>query len=453
MKYLQYIISIFVVALSSYLIGMNTQQVLAITVLSSFILGTLFYWQFRLAFGLLGIAILLFTGLIDIPHLIEFASIDIILFLAGMMIIVGYLEKSHFFEFIIANVLARFEDRPKILVFILLLFSGLSAALVDEVTSILFILSIIFSITNKLDINPIPFVIMAVFATNIGSSATVVGNPVGVMIALKGNLSFFEFLRWATPISFISLILISIILSFYYKNYINEFEKKLKEVRHVMKVPSHEKILISGLIFLFTLTLLISHHFIEEIFHLQKNSVLITAALLGAGIVLLLEGYNARSFFEAHVDFWTLLFFMLLFASVGALKYVGVTDFIASLFLNFSGNNYLITMLTIMLSGGILSALLDNVLAVATFIPIIQKLAEFGINDFYLWWSLLFSATFFGNMTIIGSTANIIAMSSLERRNMKTPGFFEWLKIGVICTIPTITLAFLLLYAQVLFFK
>ena len=163
------------------------KQVIATLIFLLILLGTLFYWKFRLAFAFCGIAVLLAGNLLDIPHVLEFAGLDIILFLVGMMTIIGYLEESHFFEYLVAKTVDKIGERPFILVGSLMVLASVFAALVDEVTSILFMMSTVFHITKRYKVNPIPFILMTVFATNIGSSATAVGNPIGVMIAFTGR--------------------------------------------------------------------------------------------------------------------------------------------------------------------------------------------------------------------------------------------------------------------------
>ena len=193
--------------------GLTGEQVLSVAVFSSFIVGTLLFWPFRLAFALTGIAVLLGTGLLDTAHLIEFASLDVILFLIGMMIIIGYLENNHFFEAVLDKILPYIGHSAKRLMVALMAISFVSAALVDEVTSILFMAAITLRLCRHYKLDPIPFIIMVVFATNIGSGASVVGNPIGVLIALRAGLSFPDFLRWATPIAALAWV-VTVFLSF-----------------------------------------------------------------------------------------------------------------------------------------------------------------------------------------------------------------------------------------------
>ncbi len=286
-------------------------QVASITVFTGLISGTLLYWRFRLAFALAGIATLMVFGLLTTGTFIEFAGLDIILFLVGMMIVIGYLEERHFFEYLLEKILKGVGNNPTKLVVILMLMSAMFAALVDEVTSILFMTATVLHLTSKLKINPIPFVMIIVFATNIGSSATVVGNPVGVLIALRAELSFTDFLRWATPISLVGLA-IAIPLSLWY------FSKDIKNLGRAMTtspttatkngrngiaaiadegsaatIPGtdvpRKSVKIPWILFLGTIAGLVVHGPVEELLGLEKNVMLLGTALAAASVTLFIN--------------------------------------------------------------------------------------------------------------------------------------------------------------------
>ncbi|MEM4707355.1 MAG: SLC13 family permease [Candidatus Anstonellales archaeon] len=341
------------------------------------------------------------------------------------------------------------SGKPKFMLAFILFISAVFAAIVDEVTSILFMLSILLALTGKLRINPAPFIIMVVFATNIGSSATAIGNPIGVMIALKGGFSFSDFIANATPIS-ISVLVVAILLCFIiFRKEISEMEKRVIDMKNEKlfeKVYMDFSIFRSILVFLLVFALLVFHHQIEEMLHLQKNNMLLGAAFLGAGLAILFEREKARSLVETRVDWWTLTFFIMLFSSVGALKYVGVTSWAAQRIIAQFGNDLEVLTAVIMFSSGLLSAMLDNVLAVASFIPVLESMKELGISSSVFWWALLFGGTLFGNLTVIGSTANIVAVGIAERNWGIKIGFLEWLRAGFIVTLFTTFVALGLVY-------
>jgi Na+/H+ antiporter NhaD/arsenite permease-like protein len=338
------------------------------------------------------------------------------------------------------------------LVFIMLFLSALFAAIVDEVTSILFMLSIVLSLCSRLRINPVPFVIMTVFATNIGSSATAIGNPVGVMIALNAKLSFGDFLEHATPIALASFAAMLIACFFIFKKEIEEFALRSREIsiKDLFEAHTSGNKLLDAAFFAAVFSALVFHAQLESALGVEKNSMLLGVALGAAGIVLLLEGKDARHFVETKVDWWTLFFFMLLFASVGALEQSGVMEIAAKSFSSVFGESRLLASGAVMLLSGLLSAALDNVLAVAVFIPLVHDLQASGIGGTYLWWSLLFGATMFGNLTMIGSTANIIALGLIEKRGLPRISFFQWLKVGAAITAITASVSFVLVYLQYL---
>jgi len=452
-----YVAGIIGMVFASSFLGISVRQMMAVAGFSSIFFGAIFFWQHRLAFALLGISFLLATGLIDVPHIIEYAGIDIILFLIGMMIIVGFLEERKFFDKMVNKLMLLVDMNGKRLMILILAVSWLSAALVDEVTSILFMAGAMFAITSRYKLNPIPFIIMVVFATNIGSSATVIGNPIGIIIAMRSGLGFMDFIRWAMPISFIVFILNTVLCFIYFAKPIAQLhdavalhKKEREAFEHDLKKESEIKssAIVPGLLFTGVILSLVFHAQVEHILGLQKNSMLLGTALAGAGISLVLCWQRCRHLVEHRVDWWTLCFFLFLFASVGALKYHGITDAIASSISKNVGNNVPLLMTVFVWSSGLLTSVMDNVLAVATFVPILKDIGAMGIPTFPLWWSILFGSTILGNLTIIGSTANIVAIGMMEKGDLGKVGFLEWLKAGAIIAIPCLLLAHILLLVQ-----
>lgn len=429
------------------------KQIIATSIFLLILLGTLFYWKFRLAFAFSGIAVLLAGNLLDVPHVIEFAGLDIILFLVGMMTVIGYLEDNHFFEYLVAKVVDKVGERPYLLIGILMVLATLSAALVDEVTSILFMMSTTFHLTKRYKLNPIPFLLMMVFSTNIGSSATAVGNPIGVMIALRAGLTFADFLRWAAPISVICLVVNICLCFLLFKKPMNELKQKMKKSGEELHEAAHVRhtrvgIRICWILFLSTVACLVMHHHFEEVLHLKKNTLLIGTSLFFGAVAIFLKAENARDFFVARVDWWTLTFFMALFASVGTLKYVGVTEQIAKGMIHVAGGGavFLLNIFTAAIC--LLTGFMDNVLAVATFIPILSDIEKIGIYIYPFWWAMLFGGTMYGNLTVVGSTANIVAMGMLEKETGQHIKFMDWMKPGFIVSTLTIVVAMSLLYLQ-----
>ena len=461
-KYILYPVILGCISITVSFAGLNAEQIASVTIFASLIVGTLLFWRFRLAFALVGIAAMLGLGLLDTDTMIEFAGFDMILFLVGMMIVVGFLEEKKFFEHLLGKIMRGVGNNPVKLVVVLMLMSALFAALVDEVTSILFMTATVLHLTGKLRISAIPLVMMTVFATNIGSSATVVGNPVGVLIAMRAELTFMEFLRWATPISVAGLAVAIPLSLLYFRKYISKMGEALRMQKSedlldedVIASSSKgevsvqkEKFRIPWIIFIGTIAALVAHSPMEEALGLEKNVLLPGVAFAAAGIVLFLNHSKAREMVEKRVDWWTLAFFIFLFASVGTMKMLGVTTVLAEGMYDISGNDETNLYFLFVPITSILSALMDNVLAVATFIPVVHEFGDMGVDNYPFWWGMLFSGTFFGNLTLIGSTANIVAIGMLERRKRGNITLKEWIKPGAVISVPTMALAAMLVYLQ-----
>ncbi|MEM4560895.1 MAG: SLC13 family permease [Candidatus Caldarchaeum sp.] len=449
-KIIRYALVLAGVYVLSSLLKLNTAQTLSLIVLGGLIGATLLFWRFRLVFAFFALTFMLAANLIDVELLIEYAHLDTILFLASMMIVVGYLEEARFFEFVIDKLQFILGNRPRTLVVFFMIMSAVLVALVDEVTSILIMVAILLDFTTRYNLNPVNFIMMSIFATNIGSAATVIGNPVGILIAFQADLGFLDFLRWSTPISAIALI-VCIAINLYL------FRRDISQLAAAMNADSGQAVLVENddkpdvrlpaAVFLLMIATLVLHAKIEEVLGLEKNVMLLGAPLFFAGFVLLLERDRARELVERRIDWWTLLFFMTFFASVGTLVHTGATKVFAGMILEM-GVDIPIIMLLLTFLAGLMSAFMDNVLAVATWIPVIKTLGEFGINTFPLWWTMLFAGTFWGNLTIIGSTANIVAVGLLEKRERIHITLRQWIVAGSATTFPTVLIAFLLLLLQ-----
>lgn len=414
------------------------------------------FWRFRLAFALIGVFILMGARLLDVPTFIEFASLDVIVFLICMMTVIGFLEERRFFEVVVDRVLEFGGGSARRLVLILMLMSALSAALVDEVTSILFMMSAVITLAGRFQVGLLPLMLITVFATNLGSSATVVGNPIGVLIALNSGYGFLDFLRWATPPAILATLVTFAACSVYYRDFLRELEGKLKEARllraRAVNNPDHGETTkldrVALLVFLGVIGGLVLHTPIEELLGLKKNTMLIGVAMAGAGAVLLIERERARTLIERRVDWWTLTFFMLFFASVGTLRYTGVTQVISRALEGFFVLDEVVWVPLFYVVIGLMSAFMDNVLAVAFWIPVVQELLNAGIVSPIIWWAMLMAGTYIGNLTMIGSTANIVAIGMIERQKLGHVTFREWLKPGLIGSVPASIVAIVWLLLQ-----
>ncbi|MFC2007915.1 SLC13 family permease [Chloroflexota bacterium] len=439
-EFLIYLIINTAIATGLYFLLDNISQIIAGTIFLALVIGTLMFWRFRVAIAFVGIVLLLITGTIDLEHTIEFMSLDVILFLVGMMVIVGLLRQSGFFRWLLAKGMKLSKFEPNRLMAVILFLAALMAAMVDEVTSILFVTALVLDLCDFFEVNPVNYVISVVLATNIGSSWTVLGNPIGILIALRSGLTFEDFLATAFPVGLVSLVALVVIVLIWQRKDLRLLREKVhaksKESEKGFlddwaKVKDRKLFTGSAVIFILVIISLALHYRLETALGLQHNTLLVATSILGAGIVMMWQRSKARDFIQKDVDWWTLIFFMFLFAKAGALKYVGLTDVISDALAGLAGggSSAPLTVLVLWLSG-FLSAAMDNVVVVAAMVPVMQSLAP-KIGSPVLWWALLFGGCYGGNMTMVGSTANIVALGILETRKGHHMTLKYWMKIGI----------------------
>ncbi len=435
---------------AGFWVGLSVHQSLIVSIFSTSILGTLFFWDFRLSFVFIGSGLLLSMNAVHLDDFIRFASLDVILFLISMMIIVGMMKEAGLFTWLVTLVLRIKNLNGTKLYVLTMLTSAFLSGLMGEVASIIVVVTVILDICDFLEIDPIPLIISSIIATNVGSAATVLGNPVGVLIAARGKLSFEDFLTHALPVSVLALILAVGVVLVYYRKSIAEICDKLKDYQddksflYLISIPPDHRAKVSIGIFAVTILLISLHKRLEMLLGLVDNTLLFMIPVISAGVVMAYRHDKARHYIEHEVEWPSILFFMFLFAQAGVIQSTGIAGFLAQKMIGSIGNYPQVLSGIVLMTSGFLSSGVDNVVAVASYVPIVQSLGELHVNMKSLWWALLFGACFGGNITLIGSTANIVALGLLEKeRNLKV-NFFQWLRIGFIVGVLTMFLAMLL---------
>jgi len=448
----------FLIALLGRLIGFNSQQSLVSGIFSITILGAILFWEFRLSFAFLGSSLMLLLGLATLEEFILSSSWEIIFFLLGMMILVAALKELGVFTWLLSRALCMKNMNAKKFLLALTFTSALMACVIDEVSSILFMIMVIFELSDYFEINPIPFVMASVLATNIGSTGTVIGNPIGIFIAAKSGLTFEDFITHSFPVMIVSLVVLYGALIAILKKPLKELDSKIKMYKpneflvRLLSVPPEIKLRIGFAILALTLLAISLHHRIELMLGLKDNTVLLIIPLISAAFVMIWRRQRARTYVESGVEWWTMLFFIFLFAQSGILAKTGATQVVAHRLTEAVGESQNALTGLVFLGSGIVSSFLDNVVVVAASIPIIEDLIAIDPLRGILWWALLFGACFGGNLTIIGSTANIIAIGTLEKDKKATIKFFEWIKLSIfptVCTMVFVLLFLIFIYAHI----
>ena len=451
LKFIFLFLLVILVGFISQRLGLNTQQITAVSIFSASVFATLLFWDLRVAIAFLGVAILLITKTVDLENMIKFASLEVILFLVGMMVLVGVLKEVGFFAWLVTLFLRIRNLTGKKFILAISILSALFACCVDEVTSIIFMVAAILEICDYFEVEPTPYIIISIIATNIGSSGTVLGNPIGILIASKSGLTFEDFILKAFPIMLICLLSAIFLVTFWYRKAIKNLNEKIKEsqanemlIRLISVPPERQLKLVLG-IFGLTLLFIALHHRLELLWKLETNTLLLSIPLLSAGCVMIWRWRRARDYIEKDVEWWTLLFFLLLFAKAGTLKYTGATEVLARKITSLVRGNpsALISMILWTSMAG--SSILDNVVLVAAFIPVVQSLKDLGFALQPLWWALLFGGCLGGNITLVGSTANIVALGILEKERNIRINFFRWFWVGLTVGVVTTGIVWLAL--------
>ena len=441
-----HVISFFLVLIVMYALlsclRLSTNQMISVLVFVSTVAGTLLFWNFRLAFALGGVGALMASKILSLNLMIDYMSLDVVVFLVSMMIIVETTERTGIFR-ATGNYLVKISNNsPRRLIVSFMLLAALLAALIDEVTAILIIGAIVIETCQRLKLDLKPFMLSTVFAINIGSAATVLGNPVGVLIAFKAGLSFEDFLVWATPVVLVCLgATILIVLTYFRKQLVSLDSSVYPETQTQFDCKRNRKCQLSLCLFLFTLVLVGLHVRLESFLDLEKNTLLLAIPFIGAALALTMHHKEAKEIVEGGVDWWTLLFFMFLFAKAATLEQTGVIDRAAEGIIKIADGNELVLSSILTWPMLFLSGTIDNVPLIAALIPIVHAIEQNGIVVYPYWWTILFVGCFGGNLTLVGSTANIVALGQMEKKIGGSIGFIEWFKIGLIVCVVTLAIA------------
>lgn len=369
---------------------------------------------------------------------------DVIFLLFGMMIIVSVLRQTGVFEYIAIWSAKRAKGSPLRIMILLVLVTAMASALLDNVTTVLLIAPVTLLVCDRLAINPAPFLIAEVFASNIGGASTLVGDPPNIIIASRAGLSFNDFLVHMTPIVIIVMVVFIVMLPRLFRG---SFDVDSDRVADVMSLEEREAIRDPGLLIKcgVVLVLVFAAFILHSVVHIEPSIV----ALLGAGILILISRLE-RSDYLSGVEWETLLFFVGLFIMVGALVKTGVVDELARAATEATGGNALLTVMLILGVSAPVSGIIDNIPYVATMTPIVSELAS-AMPDLAhqdaLWWALALGADFGGNLTAVGASANVV-MLGIARRADTPISFWEFTRKGAIVTAMSIALSALYLWLR-----
>lgn len=379
----------------------------------------------RTVAALVGAALVVLTGIIDLEKAVDAIDFNTIGLLVGMMIIVGVTRHTGVFEFLAIKAAKNSKGEPLRIIAALALVTAVLSALLDNVTTVLLIVPVTFAIARQLEITPLPFLITEIIASNVGGTATLIGDPPNIMIGSATALGFMDFVFNLTPVVLVIYVLTIPLLQIIYRN---QLSAKEDLQANIMQLDEHEELKDPLLLrkSLIVLTLTILGFVLHQYVHLESSVI----ALSGATLLLLITKEDPEH--ALQIVEWTVIFFFIgLFVVVGALKEVGVIEAVARWSLGITGGNVLPTGILILWLSAVSSSFVDNIPFVATMIPLIQDMGRIGgITDLnFLWWSLSLGACLGGNGTIIGASANVVVIGMAEKRGQHI-GFMAYFKIA-----------------------
>ena len=333
--------------------------------------------------------------------------------LFGMMVIVGVIAETGLFEFVAIRMAKTVLGNYWGLTLMLGVVSATASAFLDNVSTVLLLIPITIAIAKRLELNPIPIIMVEILASNVGGAATLVGDPPNIMIGSAANISFMSFVIHITPIVIITMLVAIPLFKWMFREEIKQTPSNLEEILKTNEWDEikNMKLLKKSLI---VMGIVIIFFGIHHILHIPASVI----AILGA-VALLVWGRIHPEDALRHVHWSTLIFFAALFVFVGGLVQVGVMDIVGDALVGFTGGNLLVALVFIIWFSAMTSATLSNIPATATMIPIIFAMEPyFNLEGFFInpmWWALSIGACFGGNGLLVGSPANLIAVGISEK--------------------------------------
>ena len=416
-------------------------DVVAIVVFACALALIAFEFVHRTKVALVGAAVMVLAGVLDQDAAIEAIDWATLGLLAGMMVIVGLTEPTGVFTYLALRVAQLSNGSPVRLVFLLAGVTGVLSAFLDNLTAILLVVPITLLLADLLRISAIPLVLVEVLASNIGGTATLIGDPPNIMIgASRPELGFNDFIVNLAPVSALTLVTVAGVLAFAFRGSLHVDPERAREVSRLdpardlrgAKNVRRTLAVLLGTIVAF---------FLHQPLHVEPAVV----ALTGATVMLLVAADDVERALE-RIEWSTLFFFVGLFVMVGGLEEQGVIDEIADWLADITGGSLVTQGLVVLWGAAAGSAVVDNIPFTAAMIPVVDRL-QGGEFDDGLWWSLALGACYGGNATMIAAAANVAATGILDRSGQPI-SFVRFLLVGVPVTLLSLVIAtgYLLLF-------
>ena len=373
-------------------------------------------------------------GVFDPHYFINFVDFNVIFLLVSMMIIVSIAAKSGMFNWTANKLLKLTKGHPVGILITLGLFTAIASAFLDNVTTVILVMPVTFFIAEKLDINPVPYLLTEIFASNIGGTATLIGDPPNIIIGSAAGLSFMDFVKELTPIISVIMVVVLFVMWLLFRHELHTTPEKMQSVANMdnSKTITDFPLMVRSAVVLF---LVILGFILHDVTHIETC----VTAMLGASFLLLFE--KPKDIF-CEVEWNTIFFFIGLFIIIGGLEASGGIALMAKWVLNVTEGSESATAMIILWASGIISGVIDNIPYTATMTPMLLEIrnvmgAEYTLP---LWWCLSLGACLGGNMTIVGAAANVIVSETSAHHGHKIE-FMQFFKYGLVVMLISLALS------------
>ena len=402
----------------------------------------------RTVAAMIGAILLMLAGVLSQETALHHVDFNTLGLLVGMMILVSVTSQTGLFDYVAVKAAKTAKAEPRRLLIYLGLITAIFSAFLDNVTTVLLMVPVTFSITLKLKVKVVPFLLTQIIASNIGGTATLIGDPPNIMIGMAvKELDFAAFLVNLAPIALLNLILVLFVMDVLYRKSLKtqpELQAK------IMAMDERKSLTNMSLLYrcLFVLVLVILGFFTHSITHIESSLI----ALTGGFFILLLAGGSSKVVETAlrKVEWPTIFFFIGLFIAVGGLIETGLINDMATKAVALTAGDVTMTSLLVLWLSALVSSVLDNIPFVATMIPLIENMGQMGVSNLEpAWWSLALGACLGGNGTLVGASANLIVAAMAAERGVKIT-FMSYLKVGFGVMLMTIVVSTIYIYLRYL---
>ena len=402
---------------------MTSTQIIAIVIFLVTMAAIMTEKLHRTVAAVAGALLLILTGVVSVESGFSYVDLNTLGVLIGMMLFVAVVKNSGIFEYIAIKAAKIAKGRPWPLMVLFALITAVLSAFLDNVTTVLLIGPMTLAITSMLRINPIPFFMTQIMASNIGGTATLIGDPPNIMIGSAAGLSFTDFIT-NTGVA-VLFVLAATIVCFYFI-YGRKLHVEPEAMDSILQLDENKAIKDRSLLIKsVVMILLVVFGFV---FHSQLHLESCTIALTAAAVMLLIGRQDVEEI-VAGVEWTTILFFTGLFIVVGGLQETGVIQILANGLMDLTEGHMTLTILLILWVSAIVSSFLDNIPFVATLIPLILTMQSSGVDVTPLWWAVSLGACLGGNGTLIGASANVV-LSGISNRHGFPITFASYFKVG-----------------------